>query len=52
MEIRPTIETLVQDTVAVGKFIGKTLIGGAYAELANIVLQAQPDESNIIKGEE
>lgn len=51
MEIRKGAEALVHDGVAVAKFIGERLVGGAFASLANIVLQPQP-EDNIIKGEE
>lgn len=52
MEIRPTVEALVHDGVAVAKFIGERLVGGAFAGLANIVLAPQPDESNIERGSE
>lgn len=52
MEVRPTVEAAVKDTVAIGKFIGERLVGGAFASLANIVLQEQPDESNIIRSSE
>lgn len=51
MEIRKGAEALVHDGLAVAKFIGERLVGGAFASLANIVLQPQP-EDNIIKGEE
>lgn len=52
MEIKQGVEALVHDGIAVAKFIGERVVGGAFASLANIVLQEQPDESNIIKGQE
>lgn len=51
MEIKKGAEALVHDGVAVAKFIGERLVGGAFAALANTVLQPQP-EDNIIRGEE
>lgn len=61
MEIIPTVEALVKDTVAVTKFIGERAIGGAWGLLARQVHFPQeikpaniqvytPD--NITKGEE
>jgi len=52
MELRKSAEGLVNDGVAVAKFIGERLVGGAFASLANIVLQPQPTDENIIRGEE
>lgn len=52
MEILATAEGLMKDSVAVARFIGERLVGGAFASLANIVLQDQPDENNIVRGEE
>lgn len=51
MELRKGAEALVHDGVAVAKFIGERMVGGAFASLANIVLAPQP-EDNIIRGEE
>lgn len=52
MELRKGAEGLVNDGLAVAKFIGERLVGGAFASLANIVLQPQPNEDNIIRGQE
>lgn len=54
MEIKPTIEAAVKDTISVAKFIGERMVGGAFAELANIVLpHPEPnDESHIVRGAE
>lgn len=52
MELRKGAEGLVNDGIAVAKFIGERLVGGAFAALADVVLQPQPNENHIIKGEE
>lgn len=52
MELRKGAEAAVKDTVAIGKFIGERLVGGAFAALADIVLQPQPNENHIERGQE
>lgn len=52
MEIRPTVEALAKDGIAVAKFIGERLVGGAFAALADVVLQPQPNENHIERGQE
>ncbi len=50
MEVRQNAEAVVRNTVAVARFVGERALGGAYAQLAEIVHPTTPD--NIIKGEE
>lgn len=52
MEIRPTVEALVHDTVAVAKFVGERAIHGAWGTLASIVHAPQPNENHIERGSE
>ncbi len=59
MEVIKGAEALVHDGVAVAKWIGERLVGGAFAALANTVVQPhevnpaniQVYEGNITKGE-
>lgn len=58
MELRKGAEALIQDTVAVARFVGERAVGGAWGALATQLHETRPANiqvytpDNVTKGEE